>query len=121
MPPPGCRSADADPFIRVCALDGRIDFNPKWTIMVGDRLDSDIQFGKCGLSTLLILTGMLASSLSLITCQCVLIIWSSGITLEESLTESSQSIVPDYVTPSIGDLRAVVSNQCFKAVSVQWS
>jgi len=59
--------------------------------MVGDRLNTDIQFGKDGgLATLLVLT---------------------GIASEADLTGSNPSdIVPDYVTASIGDLRAAVAN-----------
>jgi len=59
--------------------------------MVGDRLNTDIQFGKAGgLATLLVLT---------------------GITSEENLTgPSASTIIPDYVTASISDLRAAVAN-----------
>jgi len=72
------------------AIKAKVNFDPKRTIMVGDRLNTDIQFGKSGgLATLLVLT---------------------GITSEESLSESNQSIVPDYVTTSIGDLRAGIAN-----------
>jgi hypothetical protein len=35
---------------------------------------------------------------------------SSGITSEENLTEPNQSIIPDYVTAAIGDLRAAAAN-----------
>jgi len=72
------------------AIKAKHDFDPKRTIMVGDRLNTDILFGKSGgLATLLVMT---------------------GITSEENLTEPDQSIIPDYVTASIGDLRAAVAN-----------
>ncbi|CDO68604.1 hypothetical protein BN946_scf184996.g35 [Trametes cinnabarina] len=66
------------------------DFDPKRTIMVGDRLNTDIEFGKAGgLSTLLVLT---------------------GITKENEISGPNASpTVPDYVTNSIGDLRALLS------------
>jgi len=56
--------------------------------MVGDRLDTDILFGKNGgISTLLVLT---------------------GITTEKEITGKDPSpIVPDFVTQSIGDLRVL--------------
>lgn len=58
--------------------------------MVGDRLNTDIQFGKNGgLATLLVLT---------------------GITKEAEITGPNASpTVPDYVTRSIGDLRVLKS------------
>lgn len=67
-------------------IKAKHNFDPSRTVMVGDRLNTDIQFGKNGgLATLLVLT---------------------GITTEENLTgPNPSSIVPDYVTPSIGDLR----------------
>ncbi|KAH9972633.1 2-phosphoglycolate phosphatase [Lactifluus volemus] len=73
------------------AIKAKHHFDPKRTIMVGDRLNTDIQFGKSGgLATLLVLT---------------------GITSEETLTGPNPStIVPDYVTCSIGDLRVIVAD-----------
>ncbi|KAI0287187.1 HAD-like domain-containing protein [Russula brevipes] len=73
------------------AIKAKHDFDPKRTIMVGDRLNTDIEFGKMGgLATLLVLT---------------------GITSEEDLTGPNPStIVPDYVTASIADLRAAAVN-----------
>ncbi|KZT00721.1 2-phosphoglycolate phosphatase [Laetiporus sulphureus 93-53] len=61
-------------------------FDPERTIMVGDRLNTDIEFGKGGgLATLLVLT---------------------GITHEWEITGPNPSTtIPDYFTNSIGDLR----------------
>ncbi|KAF9233830.1 HAD-like domain-containing protein [Melanogaster broomeanus] len=68
----------------------QIHFDPGRTIMIGDRLNTDILFGQGGgLATLLVLT---------------------GITLKEDITGPNASpIVPTYVTQSIGDLRTVGS------------
>lgn len=64
------------------------DFDPERTIMVGDRLNTDILFGKNGgLATLLVLTGI--TSLSDIT------------------GPNASDIVPDYVTGSLADIRVL--------------
>ncbi|KAJ6557274.1 HAD-like domain-containing protein [Mycena vulgaris] len=67
-------------------IKAKVDFDPKRTIMVGDRLNTDILFGQNGgLATLLVLT---------------------GITTEAEITgPNASSTVPDFVTGSIGDLR----------------
>ncbi|KAF9531177.1 p-nitrophenyl phosphatase [Crepidotus variabilis] len=64
----------------------KVHFDPRRTIMVGDRLNTDILFGQQGgLATLLVLT---------------------GITSEEEISGPEPSpIVPDFVTQSLGDLR----------------
>jgi len=66
----------------------RIDYDPKRTIMVGDRLNTDILFGQQGgLSTLLVLT---------------------GIATEADISGPNASkIIPDYVIQSLGDLRTL--------------
>ncbi|OJT05892.1 4-nitrophenylphosphatase [Trametes pubescens] len=71
-------------------IKAKHDFDPKRTIMVGDRLNTDIEFGKAGgLATLLVLT---------------------GITKESELSGPNASpTVADFVTKSIGDLRALIS------------
>lgn len=71
-------------------IKAKHDFDPSRTLMIGDRLNTDIQFGKNGgLSTLLVLT---------------------GITKEEEITGPDASpIVPDFVTKSLGDLRILKS------------
>ncbi|KAJ3909853.1 HAD-like domain-containing protein [Lentinula edodes] len=68
-------------------IQAKVHFDPARTIMVGDRLNTDILFGQAGgVSTLLVLT---------------------GITLESEITgPNASTIVPDYVTSSIGDFRS---------------
>jgi len=69
-------------------VKAKVHFDPKRTIMVGDRLNTDILFGKNGgLTTLLVLT---------------------GITTEDEITGPNPSpIVPDFVTQTLGDFRIV--------------
>ncbi|PPQ81367.1 hypothetical protein CVT25_015888 [Psilocybe cyanescens] len=69
-------------------VKAKVHFIPERTIMVGDRLNTDILFGQNGgLATLLVLT---------------------GITRENEITGPNASpIVPDFVTQSLGDFRAV--------------
>ncbi|KAF8123684.1 HAD-like domain-containing protein [Boletus edulis] len=71
-------------------IQAKVNFDPARTIIVGDRLNTDILFGQAGgLATLLVLT---------------------GITSTEDITgPHASSIVPKYVTDSIGDLRALRS------------
>ncbi|KDQ09518.1 hypothetical protein BOTBODRAFT_642434 [Botryobasidium botryosum FD-172 SS1] len=66
------------------------DFDPARTIMIGDRLDTDILFGKSGgVSTLLVMT---------------------GVTKESDITGPNASpVVPGYIVQSLGDL-AVLAN-----------
>lgn len=71
-------------------IKAKYQFDPTRTIMVGDRLNTDIEFGKRGgLATLLVLTGITQES--------------------EVVGPEASSTVPDYFTNSIGDLRAALS------------
>jgi 4-nitrophenyl phosphatase len=68
-------------------IQAKVHFDPERTIMVGDRLNTDIMFGKQGgLATLLVLT---------------------GVTHKSDITGSDVApiAVPDYVTESLGDFR----------------
>ena len=81
----------------------RVHFDPKRTIMVGDRLNTDILFGQNGgLTTLLVLTGSFMIPRIRATLISVLRL---GITHEDEL--SSSPIVPNYVTQALGDFRIV--------------
>lgn len=76
--------------------------------MIGDRLNTDIEFGKNGgLSTLLVLTGE--------ECPVFVLVLSSsshvfaGITKESEITGPNASpTVPDYVTKSLGDFCVLI-------------
>ncbi|KAH6902007.1 phosphoglycolate phosphatase-like protein [Coprinopsis sp. MPI-PUGE-AT-0042] len=62
--------------------------------MVGDRLNTDILFGKNGgLATLLVLTGITK--------------------LDDITGPTASPIVPDFVTDALGDLRAAASKRSF--------
>ncbi|KAM4631777.1 glycerol-3-phosphate phosphatase [Discoglossus pictus] len=78
-----------DCVVKECGLD------PSRTVMVGDRLDTDIQMGStCGIRTLLTLTGFS--------------------TLEDAKAyqnSGSLSLVPDYYVDSVADLLPVFSDQ----------
>ena len=78
--------------------------------MIGDRLDTDIQFGKNGgVSTLLVLTGAASSILSLRPAEIFLV---SGVTSIEQVTPGHanhvKEIVPDYVLQSLSDLQVLL-------------
>lgn len=81
-------------------------FDPKRTIMVGDRLNTDILFGKNGgLTTLLVLTGSCMASMTQVYID---LPFQLGITTEDEITGPNPSpIVPDFVTQTLGDFRIV--------------
>ncbi|EJD01816.1 4-nitrophenylphosphatase [Fomitiporia mediterranea MF3/22] len=66
-------------------IKAKHEFDPSRTIIAGDRLSTDILFGKrCELATLLVLTGVNKES--------------------DLLPQASPCAIPDFVTQSIGDL-----------------
>jgi len=70
-------------------IKAKHDFDPARTLMIGDRLNTDIAFGQSGgLSTLLVLTGITSEA--------------------EVYGPHPDPVVPDYVTNSLGDLRALI-------------
>lgn len=84
----------------------RVHFDPQRTIMVGDRLNTDILFGKNGgLATLLVLTGL---SLMFWSALWTTYIDRLGITTEKEISGPDAShIVPDFHTQGLGDFRVV--------------
>jgi len=73
-------------------IKAKHDFDPKRTIMIGDRLDTDIQFGKNGgVSTLLVLTGV--TSIEQVT---------------PGHADFVKEIVPDYVLRGLSDLQVLL-------------
>lgn len=74
--------------------------------MIGDRLNTDIQFGQNGgLATLLVLTG---TSCTMDGPRNNVDGPRSGVTLESDIIgPSASSVVPDFVTQSLGDLRVL--------------
>jgi len=83
----------------------RHDFDPTRTIMVGDRLNTDILFGQDGgVSTLLVLTGRILFDACQRKADPFLRL---GITkLAEITGPNASDIVPEYVSESLGDLVA---------------
>jgi len=79
------------------AIAKRHAIQPERTIMIGDRLNTDILFGaNCGLKTLLVLTGI-----------------ASEIDVEEIQKHGSsedKKMIPDYYTDSIGSLAKFIDN-----------
>ncbi|XP_033105290.1 glycerol-3-phosphate phosphatase-like [Anneissia japonica] len=72
--------------------------DPERTVMVGDRLDTDILLGKnCNLKTLMVLTGI--SSLEDVERN------------QQSSSESMQTLVPDFYIPSFGQLHKLINKQ----------
>ncbi|KAG8761330.1 hypothetical protein FRC14_004735 [Serendipita sp. 396] len=68
-------------------IKAKHQFDPSRTIMIGDRLDTDIAFGKNGgVSTLLVMT---------------------GVTTESILQGAPPSSLPDYIVTSLGDLQVL--------------
>jgi 4-nitrophenyl phosphatase len=81
--------------------------------MIGDRLDTDIAFGKGGgLSTLLVMTGASDYLMFSMHIKCNIYDYSHncglspGVTTPKILSEST--ITPDYITNSLGDLRILI-------------
>jgi ribonucleotide monophosphatase NagD (HAD superfamily) len=94
-------------------------FDPARTIMVGDNLDTDIAFGRNGgISTLLVMSGAYVSFSDL---RCLMIVYFSfyvctlvlsGVTTEKTLLDLGlQSVVPNYIISSFGDLQVCYNEE----------
>lgn len=72
-------------------LSTQYKINPKRTLMIGDRANTDILLGKrCGFKTLMVLTGV--NSVDDINT------WKKSSSIEE------KEFIPDYYTKTISDL-----------------
>jgi len=82
-------------------VKAKVHFDPERTIMVGDRLNTDILFGQNGgLTTLLVFTGSSFPKVNDLRSNSLRL----GITSEDEITGPSPSpIVPDFVTQALGD------------------
>lgn len=75
-------------FIYTLSYKASLNFNLEKTIMVGDRLSTDIKWGKTsGISTLLVLT---------------------GVSKEADVKHPDNEVHPDFIINSLGDLRELL-------------
>ena len=83
-------------------ISRKFGVRPDQMCMVGDRLDTDILFGKDGGTPLSrrVRAGALSPPAGLRT-----LLVLSGVTTEETLLSERNAIAPDYYTNCLGDLR----------------
>jgi len=76
------------------AISKHCDIIPERTLMVGDRLNTDINFGRnCNLQTLLVLSGV-----------------TTLIQLNQQEELGDKSLIPQYYTDSLGDIFRLLTN-----------